>query len=246
MRLAILADIHANREAFDAVMDHAAGQGVDGLVCLGDLVGYGADPAYIVDQVRDLASKGAIVIKGNHDEAIALDRPDMNDYAKIAIEWSRHHLNPVQCAFLDALPLTHELDGVLFTHSEASAPDQWHYVRGAREAERSMLATSRRITFCGHIHQPKLYHMAPQKPAIAFTPRQGVSVPLSGNRQWLAVMGSVGQPRDENPDAAYAIYDYARRNVTYHRVNYDLETAAMKIRAAGLPAILSARLYIGR
>ena len=114
------------------------------------------------------------------------------------------------------------------------------------DAEQSLCATALRVTFCGHVHRPQLYHMSPQKPAVLFVPRAGAPIPLVGPRKWLAVMGSVGQPRDENPAAAYAILDTAANELTYLRIPYDVQAAAVAIHAAGLPRMLAARLFIGR
>jgi diadenosine tetraphosphatase ApaH/serine/threonine PP2A family protein phosphatase len=183
---------------------------------------------------------------GNHDAALVEGTAGMNAYARAAIEWTEGKLDSVQKAFLATLPISAEHGEALFVHSDASQPRHWIYVSSAAEAERSLVATQKLITFCGHVHRPQLYHMAPGKPAVCFIPSAGVGIPLARSRRWLAVLGSVGQPRDEVPSASYALFDDARGVLSYHRVPYDIETAAAKIKAAGLPAILSARLFIGR
>lgn len=246
MLIAILSDIHANREAFDACMAHAGRQGAEHFVFLGDIVGYGADPSYVADQVASRVSDGAVAIIGNHDAALFEGTGGMNAYARAAIEWTERKLDSAQKAFLTKLPLSAEHGDALFVHSDASQPKQWIYVSSSAEAERSLTATDKHVTFCGHVHRPQLYHMAPGKPAVCFIPSAGVGIPLARSRRWLAVLGSVGQPRDETPSAAYALFDDARGVLSYHRVPYDIEKAAAKIKAAGLPAILSARLFIGR
>jgi len=134
----------------------------------------------------------------------------------------------------------------LYVHADASAPGSWRYVQDILTAERSMAATDARVTFCGHVHRPQLYYMSRTKPPGMFLPRTKTPIPLVGKRKWLAVLGAVGQPRDQNPAAAYAIYDCARNELTYMRAGYDIEMAAAKIHAAGLPAMLAARLFIGR
>ncbi len=248
MRIGFLADIHGNREALDACLEQARRQCVDRLVFLGDLVGYGADPVYVVDRVAQLQeNEGAIVLLGNHDAAaVACDTTGMNQYARDAILWTHGELDPAQIAFLRGLKSSFEEDDRLYVHSDATAPDQWRYVTDAAEAERSLRATHKRLTFCGHVHRPALYHMAPQKPAVAFKPQAGTPIPLIGNRKWLLVQGSVGQPRDENPAASWGVLDVEKSEFTYLRTSYDIETAAGKIHAAHLPQILAARLYIGR
>ena len=247
MRVAFFSDIHANREAFDACLAHAARQGAERYVFLGDLVGYAADPQYIVDRVARFAEDGAIVLKGNHDESAGSGNgAGMNDYARKAIEWTHGVLDEASRKMLLALPFSVEEDDRLYVHSDAYKPADWLYVSDSLSAERSLIATRQRITFCGHVHIPQLYNMSPQKPPQFFDPRPNTAIPLIGQRQWLAVMGSVGQPRDKNPAAAYAVLDIAKKELTYHRVAYDMEPTAKKIHAAGLPAILAARLFVGR
>lgn len=247
MRIAFLSDIHGNKEALEACIAHAERSGVDRWVMLGDLVGYGADPVYVVDRVRGLAAHGGVVIKGNHDAAAASGVANgMNDYAATAITWTYDELDDDARDFLRNLPMMVEEDDRLYVHSEAAAPSEWRYVTEAGGAERSLLATEKRLTFCGHIHVPQLYHMAPGKPAVGFKPQNNSPLPLVASRRWLMVQGAVGQPRDHNPAAAYGLLDVKRNEMTYMRVPYDIESAARKIHQAGLPQILAARLYIGR
>jgi diadenosine tetraphosphatase ApaH/serine/threonine PP2A family protein phosphatase len=247
MRIAILSDIHANREAFDACLRHAERQGFDRLIFLGDLVGYGADPVYVVDRVIEAVAKGAQALRGNHDAAAAAGSAEgMNAYAGVAIEWTHAALDAGRRAFLAQLPLTIEEGDRLFVHAEASSPREWRYVADVAGAERSLFATDKRLTFCGHTHRPQIYHMAHNRPPVPFTPQAGVPTPFIGHRKWLAVLGSVGQPRDHDPAASYAMFDVERSEITYLRAPYDIEKAAEKIHAAGLPNILAARLFVGR
>ncbi len=247
MRIAIFSDIHGNREAFDACLAQAGRQRVDRMVFLGDLVGYGADPQYIVDRVRREIGRGAVAVVGNHDEAaIAANTRNMNDYARAALEWTHRALDDGAREFLASLPNTIEEEDRLFVHSEASRPKSWVYITDPGSAERSLVATTQRLTFCGHIHRPQLYHMAPGRPPQFFAPKTGTPAPLISSRKWLCVLGAVGQPRDENPAAAWCLLDTTAGEITYHRVAYDIDRAAAKIRAAGLPQILAARLFIGR
>ncbi len=243
---AIFADVHSNREALDACIADARARGAERFVFLGDLVGYGADPAYVVDLVTQMSGEGAIVIKGNHDAAINERRDSMNSYAREARDWTRGRLNAVQKDFLANLPLTAEVGETLFVHAEASRPEHWGYIAHPFDAERSMRATQKRITICGHVHRPQLYHAADRGLPIRRIPEPGEPIVLAREVKWLAVLGSVGQPRDEIPAAAYALYDDKRALLTFRRVAYDIGAAAEKISAAGLPEILAARLYIGR
>lgn len=247
MKIAFIADAHGNREAFDAVLDAIGREGADQIVLMGDLVGYGADPAYMVDRAAELVAHGAIALKGNHDAAAVTGAgADMNDYARAAIEWTHRQLDAAQRAFLDALPLTHEEADRLYVHADASDPEGWTYVTDAPHAERSMAATTKRVTLCGHVHKPAIYNMAPHKPPIAFTPTTNAPIPLLAQRRWLAVLGACGQPRDQTPSAAWALLDETTHSIVFKRAAYDIESAARKIHAAGLPQILAARLFVGR
>ncbi|WGS23161.1 MULTISPECIES: metallophosphoesterase family protein [unclassified Bradyrhizobium] len=246
MRLALFADIHANRQAFAACLEAARAHGAERLICLGDIVGYGADPEWAVDTVADLVARGAIAVRGNHDDAVGLPSDRMNDEAQAAIDWTRGRLSAEQKRFLASLPMMHEEDNRLYVHSEASDPARWRYVRDTSDAARSMMATELQITFCGHIHRPGLYSMSSAAKMTSFVPTAGVAVQLLTGRRWLAVLGSVGQPRDGDSAAAFAMFDTASREITYLRVPYDVQTAAARIRANGLPHWLADRLFIGR
>jgi diadenosine tetraphosphatase ApaH/serine/threonine PP2A family protein phosphatase len=243
--LAIFADIHANRQAFSACLDFARAQGAERVICLGDYVGYGADPEWTVDTVMGLVDEGAMAVRGNHDNAIGTTAEAMNAAAQAAIEWTRGRLSAAQRRFLAELPLTRQEDDRLYVHSEASDPSRWRYVQSSADAARSIQATSAHATFCGHVHQPALYSMSAEKKMTNFVPSSGASVPLLGGRQWLVVLGSVGQPRDGNPAASFAMLDTGSHEITYCRVPYDVEAAASRIRANGLPRWLADRLSAG-
>ena len=246
VRLAVFADIHGNRQAFSACLEAARVRGAERFVCLGDIVGYGADPEWAVDTVMGLVDDGAIALRGNHDSAIGTPSESMNAEAQAAIEWTRGRLSAPQRQFLAKLPLTQREDDRLYVHSEASNPARWRYVLGTSEAARSLEATDAHITLCGHIHRPALYSMSSAAKMTSFVPTTDVPVQLLGGRRWLAVVGSVGQPRDGNPAAAFAMLDTATREITYCRAPYDVEAAADKIRANGLPHWLADRLSAGR
>jgi diadenosine tetraphosphatase ApaH/serine/threonine PP2A family protein phosphatase len=244
--LAVFTDIHANRQAFAACLDVARARGVDQMVLLGDYVGYGADPEWTVDTVMDLVERGALAVRGNHDNAVGTPTESMNAEAQAAIEWTRGRLSVAQRRFLAELPLTLEDDNRLYVHSEASKPARWRYVQSSSDAARSMLATSAHVTFCGHIHTPALYSMSAAAKMTSFVPSADVAVQLLEGRLWLAVVGSVGQPRDGNAAACFAMFDTQSRQIDYCRVPYDVEAAARRIRKNGLPLWLADRLAIGR
>ena len=246
MKLALITDLHANRESVGAVMAHAATQGIDRYAFLGDFVGYGADPGWVVDLVREHVARGAIVVMGNHDAAVVQGPlPTMIPEARQVVEWTREQLDAEQLAFLAALPMQVSDADRLFVHANAFAPTEWAYVLGRMEAVRSLQATNARFTFCGHVHDPKLFHLTGTGKIGDFVPSDGMPIPLSDQRRWLVIPGSAGQPRDGNPAACYATFDTASSTLTYFRVPYDTEAAGAKIRAAGLPQRLARRLEHG-
>ena len=246
MLLAIFADIHANRQAFSACLDFARARGAQRMICLGDYVGYGADPEWTVETVMGLVNSGAMAVRGNHDNAVSTSSESMNAEAQAAIEWTRGRLSAAQRRFLAELPMTQREDDRLYVHSEAGHPERWRYVQSTADAARSIAATDVHVTFCGHIHQPSLYSMSAAAKMTSFIPTSGVPVQLLGGRRWLAVLGSVGQPRDRNPAASFAMLDTGTREITYCRVPYDVEAAAQRIRDNGLPLWLADRLMVGR
>lgn len=243
MKLALIADLHANREALGAVLAHAATQGVERHAFLGDYVGYGADPGWVVDRVREHVAAGALAVQGNHDAAVTEGaQPTMVADARAVVAWTRARLDAAQLDFLATLPLTHVEGEALFVHANAFAPSEWAYLEGRSEAARSLLATDRRFTFCGHVHVPMLYHLSGTGKAGEFKPSPGIAIPLSSQRRWLAIPGSAGQPRDGDPAACYAMFDSEAHALTFHRVPYDHAAAAAKVRAAGLPERVAERL----
>jgi diadenosine tetraphosphatase ApaH/serine/threonine PP2A family protein phosphatase len=245
MMIALLADIHANREALTACLADADRRKVDRYVFLGDFVGYGADPEWVVDRVMEHVAHGALAVLGNHDSAVLGVPESMNATAQEAIEWTRPRLNTAQQDFLKQLPMTVTQDGRLFVHASAYEPLQWHYIGTAHDARQSLDATTAEQTFCGHLHLSTVYHLSLTGKLIEFEPVSEISIPLLRGRKWLAVIGAVGQPRDHNPAACYALLDDVKNTLTYIRVPYDAETAARKVREAGLPTILAARLERG-
>ena len=246
MRIAILSDIHANREAFTACLAAIEALGADRIVILGDIVGYGADPVWCLDKARQLLADGAVVLRGNHDDAVSKSTHSMNLNARLAVEWTRNQLSAEDRAFLGSLPMQVTEDDRLYVHASANAPEAWHYMIDASDARGHFLHCDAAVSFCGHTHHPALFSASPTGRITAFTPSATEPIPLGPQRQWLAVIGSVGQPRDGNPAAAFALYDTESRELRFQRIAYDIETAAAKILAAGLPAPLAERLFRGR
>jgi diadenosine tetraphosphatase ApaH/serine/threonine PP2A family protein phosphatase len=247
VKTALLSDLHANREAVEAVIEHARAQGAQSWVLLGDYVGYGADPGWVVDRVRDFVREGALAVQGNHDLAVVNGpTPAMRPEPRQVIEWTRAQLSPAQIDFLASLPLTAQDGNRLYVHANAWSPAGWEYITGRMEAVRSLHATGCRYTFCGHMHEPKLYNVSPTGKCGDFVPTPGVAIPVPPHRQWLVIPGSAGQPRDGNPAACYAMLNDDDGTLTYHRVPYDHETAGAKILAAGMPQRLASRLEDGQ
>lgn len=246
MRIAFLSDIHANLEALEACLADSRAQRINRYVFLGDIVGYGADPGRCIDIVAEACSVGAKAVVGNHDEAVSSTKFRLNDAAAEAIRWTQSVLSPAQKAFLGTLPLSIEEEDRLYVHASAHAPASYPYVTGLADASDSLRATEARISICGHVHAPALYNMSLTAKVMGFIPNSDGPIPLTAMRRWLAVMGAVGQPRDGNPSAAYGILDVATSDLTFVRVPYDVDTAARKIRSAGLPEGLWKRLARGR
>ncbi len=251
MKLALLSDIHANIQAFDACLAHARDQGAQQFALLGDLVGYGADPVAVLEKVQHLAEHGALLIKGNHD-AMAVAPPDnVATMGASTAAWTHDQLNASQLNFLDKLPLTLQQDTILLVHASVDDPQLWHYVHDQRAATDSLNAATAlgdvRYVFGGHVHLQTLYYRGGAGTGLMkFMPTPGVAVPVPRHRHWLATIGSVGQPRDGNPQAMYTLFDTTKLQLTFHRVSYDHAAAAAAIRKAGLPTFFSDRLELGR
>lgn len=245
MRLALLADIHANRLALEACLDHARSQGADRLVFLGDYVGYGAQPAEVLDRIMAETARGALAVVGNHDRAVADVRDAMTPDAETAMAWTRGQLGSEARDFLASLPLRFEDGPRLYVHASPQTYPPWIYIREGRDARRALEASRAQTVFCGHTHIPALHGLTATGQLVSFQPVPSVPVPLPPHRRWLTVVGAVGQSRDGNPAAAYALLDTAAAEITHFRVPYDVQAAAAAVLEAGLPPALAARLRKG-
>jgi diadenosine tetraphosphatase ApaH/serine/threonine PP2A family protein phosphatase len=245
-KLALFADVHSNLEAISACLAHARALGAQRYAFLGDLVGYGADPVAVLELIELYAANGAVVVLGNHDAAaIGRGINMLNPNAQAAISWTQAQLGDKQRSFLANLPLTVREDDILFVHASAVAPEQWTYVTGPKDAEESIRAAKANYVFCGHVHEQKLYYAGASGQPMPFRPISGTPIPAAKHRQWLAIVGSAGQPRDSNNKACYALADLERARLTFFRVPYDHGSAAAKIRSAGLPERLALRIERG-
>jgi len=244
MRYLVLTDLHSNLQAFDAVMADAEALGYDEVLVLGDLVGYGADPAAVID--RTLALEPVAMIRGNHDKVCCgLESAAMfNDAARAAAEWTAGSLDTARLEVLRGLP-----KGPLQVNSEIEichgAPfDEDHYVFDDQDASRAADAASRRICLFGHTHLPAVYATA-QDPVVAVEePSDELKLPKLG--PVLLNVGSVGQPRDGDPRAAYGLFDQEQGRIRLRRVPYDVKAAQDAILKAGLPDWLAIRLERGQ
>ena len=254
MKLALLSDIHANSRALEACLSHAASLGVQRQALLGDLVGYGPEPALVTERVMALAAQGAIVLQGNHD-AMAVNPPaTVVTRGEEGAQWTHHQLSARQRAFLAGLPLSHAEGTLLLVHASADDPGKWRYVDTERAATASLDAAvlpphgnpQVRHVFGGHVHHQTLYYRGSGHKLMPFSPTPGVPIPTPRHRSWIATVGSVGQPRDGRADAMYAVFDTATMQLTFHRVPYDHMAVAAASRAAGLPEHFAKRLESGR
>jgi predicted phosphodiesterase len=240
MRYAILGDIHGNLEALSAVREDIDAQSVDAILCLGDIVGYGADPEACVTVVREA---GWLSVSGNHDHAAVgrLDISLFNHYARASALWTAAQLSEASIDFLLALRFTERLPGLVLTHGSLVHPENYNYIQTIRDAEQNFRALDAPVCFCGHSHVPLTFFAAdPISYTIDTEIRLDPEIPAVVNA------GSVGQPRDEQPQASYAVYDEDARRVEIRRIDYDIDTAANKITAAGLPGVLAQRLWLGK
>lgn len=235
----ILSDIHANLEALQAVLADAAGQ-YDRILCLGDLVGYGADPNAVVEWTRENAR---ITIRGNHDRAAAGSEPleNFNPAARYSGQWTRKSLTPANRQFLERLPrgpLPYE--GFDLVHGSPADEDEYLITLADIGDIRPYLGAQ--LSFFGHTHRQGGFLLTRRESSAI---RPGLRLEIEPDYYYLVNPGSVGQPRDSDPRAAYAMYSPGERAVEFRRVVYDVNRAAAKIRAAGLPDSLAARLFAG-
>ncbi len=251
MRYLILSDVHANLEALRAVLAHAARKSRDAVLFLGDAVGYGGAPNQVLELLRGL--KGRVVsVRGNHDR-VTLDASQgvvfFNYHARRAVEWAAGVLTPANRAFLKRLPQGPlDLgDGVAICHG--SPADEDEYLLTEMEALEGFRATRAFVTFFGHSHVPWVFELGTdgERLSLAGYPLRGtrITVDLHPDRQYLINPGSVGQPRDRDPRASYAVYDSRLRRLSLYRVPYDVAGARRRIMAAGLPQVLADRLLHG-
>lgn len=240
MRYAVIADIHGNLEALQVVLADIQEQKCTHVVCLGDVVGYGANPKECLDIIRGM---NIPVVKGNHDEYIGVDvNPDgFNDAAAEAVTWSRAQLTEDDRKWLRELKYFRLVANFSIVHATLDAPPRWGYVFEKLEAAASFTYQNTQVCFFGHTHVP-----------VAFIRDTGVrggtysKFRVEAGKKYFVNVGSVGQPRDGNPKSAYVIYDLVQQTIELRRLDYPIAEAQRKIRAAGLPDRLAERLASGK
>ena len=240
--LAILSDIHSNIHALDAVLAECKKREVADFCCLGDVVGYGAFPAECVRRIRDL---GCPTVQGNHDAYVASGRlhADVSPLAKAGVEYSIQHLSKEDRDWLGALPFTHRWsDVVTLVHSSLNEPEEWHYVRICRLADFSFEHQQTPLCFFGHTHVAQIF----KRQGLARTESlERTSVTIENGDSYLVNPGSVGQPRNGDYHAQFALFDPKTKHVDLIRTEYDVEAAVRAIREARLPVQLAERLREG-
>lgn len=236
MKLRVISDVHGNIHALERVLADLDGAGADLTLCLGDSVGYGAFPSECIRLIR---KNCGIVVAGNHDCGVADSIPleHFNSAGETAIRWIRPRMSPEELEWLAGLPIQAIRDDFFLCHSNPAHPGGWVYIRNASQAERAIQARPGQISLIGHTHMPGCW-----------TRSSGFSERTDGTLDNTGILncGSVGQPRDGDPRAAYMILDTEEMTWRHVRVEYDIAAAASAILDAGLPAMLAGRLYIGR
>ncbi len=232
MKYAIISDIHSNLEALQKALSIIDGKNVDEIICLGDVVGYGANPNECVNIVR---SRCSTIVLGNHDAA-ALDTSlahDFNVIARKAVVWTAEHLTEESKAFLSSLPMVERKENILFVHSSPQSPEAWDYIIDSDDAVSAIGHFEEKICFIGHTHVPGIFSY------------RGRAKSITMNDKYLVNVGSIGQPRDGNPKLAFGIFDSTAWEYELFRSQYDIQKAAEKIYAAKLPEELGNRLMYG-
>ena len=233
MRIAIISDIHANLEALETALRVIREQGADAVVCLGDIVGYGANPNECADAIRSATPH---VLLGNHDEAaIHAEKTEyFNPYARIAAEWTYSMLTPENKEYLGELPFTLDLDGIFFVHASPYEPEAWHYILQPADAQHNFPYFNEAVCVVGHSHVPGIF-------SEDIWTRE-----VERGKKFIVNVGSVGQPRDNDWRLSFGIFDTEQWSYRNIRCEYDVKKASEKIRKAGLPRALAERLIVGR
>lgn len=244
MRTAFISDIHSNLEALNAIFEDIDHSSIDEIVCLGDIVGYGANPNECIDLVRD---RCPIIVLGNHDAAILDDAvlQNFNPNARFAIEWTRTHLTKESYNLLESLPIRIVSNDKTYVHSTPFEPKKFHYITSVEDAALNFRHFNTRFCFIGHSHIPVIF-MNDVGNKVKIAKEFHISYEGLENQQFLINVGSSGQPRDRNPKVSYGILDTDVKTFEIRRIVYDLQTCQQKIKDAEFPAFLYKRLAEGK
>ena len=244
MKYGIFGDIHGNLEALEAVVLDMEEQGVTHPLCLGDLVGYGANPAECLEVVRAL---GCPVVRGNHDDLATMKKipSSFSEAAQVSLAYARGQLNPSQLNFLRRMPMTWIEDPITLVHATLDGPESWGYISTRLEAQTSFLYQKTPLCFVGHTHRPCAFAQEKEVRPLEFRLVDIHPDRTKAGRKFLFNVGSVGQPRDGDWRASYAVFSPEKQLIDLRRVNYNIEKASAKIIKAGLPESLSKRLFKG-
>jgi len=243
MQYAVLGDIHSNLSALEAVFDSLRSHGVDRVLSVGDVVGYGAAPSECIALLREHDS---VVVMGNHDSAVVgeLDTIFFNQHARAAVQWTREVLSGEEIAWLTCLPPIWEDEFVSLAHGSYDEPEVFNYVQTPKDADASLELLERPVCFIGHTHVPVcMLRLADDPLRTGYSLDQEID--LRDSLVALINAGSVGQPRDDDPRTGYVLYDSDTHVVTFRRLEYDIEREVHRIRSAGLPTVLAERLCLG-
>ncbi len=243
MRYAILGDIHANLAALEAVLEALRKEAIDAVLQVGDVVGYGAAPREVVALVREAC---VTVVKGNHDAACLdeLDTRLFNPNARAAVDFTKAALTRDELDWLRELPYVAEAEHYTLAHGTLAKPERFDYIQSTEDADPSLDALRGCVCFLGHTHVPvSIMRLSDAPEETCYTIDREVDLGLATKA--LVNVGSVGQPRDEDPRACYAVWDTRTKKLALRRVAYDIEREADRIRRAGLPPILADRLFLG-
>lgn len=246
MRLAVFSDIHGNLEALEAFISHATHQAVDQFVCLGDIIGYGANPNACFDRLSNLTPLQMLL--GNHDAAVIWQTSpyEMSPNASKSILWTMDQLATPHSDRIKHLQALLKMDDMVFCHATPNDPTGWHYMTTWIRAVQAFIFCRGRVTFVGHTHCPKVMVLKSGYKVKTSPPPEDGRLNLAVGRRYIINCGSIGQPRDGNPKSAYVIYDTDQELVEFIRIDYDIDGAARRIVDKGLPKYLAQRLYKGR
>ncbi len=240
MRYGIFSDIHSNLEAFQQAIDHFKAQSIDRLICLGDVVGYGANPAECLKLLEKITP---YVIAGNHEWAVTgkLEPEALNWHAKEAILWTSRRINKHNWKYLRSLPLTYQEDDFYCVHGSLNEPEDFNYIMNSHQAQINFSRLNKQICFIGHSHIAEAFCL--DRGQIHYLQKKMIN--LEKNKKYTINVGSIGQPRDRDPRLSLCLYDSKKKSLEFKRIRYNTRAAADKIAKSGLPQFLAQRLYVG-